>query len=133
MEEEWGRPSNAAVACETHNTTLLMPAINRNADRDLGELSGGADRGKHGGGVQEVQEEGADAAIHIEHQVGGLSQRVALHAKRVVQVARRREEAPCVVLEQRHAHVPVVLRAHRGSVRGACKGQRGTCRELARP
>ena len=72
--------------------------------------------------MEEVQEEGADAAVHVEHQVGGLGQSVALHAQRVVQVARCREEAPRVVLQQRHAHVPVVLHARRGSVRRACMG-----------
>ena len=62
--------------------------------------------------MEEVKEEGADAAVDVEDEVGGLGEGVALHAQRVVQVARRGEEAPRVVLQQRHAHVPVVLQVH---------------------
>ena len=61
--------------------------------------------------MEEVEEEGADAAVDVEDEVGGLGEGVALDAQRVVQVARGGEEAPRVVLQQRHAHVPVVLQA----------------------
>ncbi len=61
--------------------------------------------------MQQVQKEGADAAIHVEHQVGGLGQRVALHSQRIVQVARAGEELLRILLQQLHALVAVVLRA----------------------
>lgn len=59
--------------------------------------------------MEEVQEEGANAAVHVEHQVGGLGERVALHRERVVQVARAGEKLARVLLQQLHALVAVVL------------------------
>ena len=67
--------------------------------------------------MEEVEEEGADAAVDVEDEVGGLGEGVALDAQGVVQVARGRKEALRVVLQQRHAHVPVVLRAHMQALR----------------
>ena len=49
------------------------------------------------------------ARVHIHDQVGGLGERVGLHAQRVVQVLGGREKLARVPLQQLHALVPVVL------------------------
>lgn len=64
---------------------------------------------EHGGGMQQIQEEGADATVHIKHQIGSFCESVGLHADRVVQVFGRGEELLRVLLKQLHTLVPVVL------------------------
>ena len=59
--------------------------------------------------MEQIKEKCANAAVNVEHQVGGLGQGVGLHAQRVVQVAHCREEAPRIPLQQLHSLVPVVL------------------------
>ena len=64
---------------------------------------------KHRRGVEQVQKQCANAAIHIEHQVGSLRERVAFHCERVVKVANAGEELSRILLQQLHSLVAVVL------------------------
>ena len=59
--------------------------------------------------MEQVQEESADAAVNVQHQVGCLGERVSLHPDGKVQVLGGGEVAPGIHLQQLHALVPVVL------------------------
>ena len=75
-----------------------------------GEGGGGPHRSELLGGVQQVEEEAANAAIHIQDQVGCFGQRVLLHTHSVLQVLGAGEELLGVVLQQLHPLVLVILR-----------------------
>ncbi len=59
--------------------------------------------------MQKVQEKASNAAVHIQHQIGCFGQRVLLHTQCVLQVLGAREELVCIILQQLHALVLVVL------------------------
>mmetsp|Transcript_7913 Transcript_7913/g.23316 ORF Transcript_7913/g.23316 Transcript_7913/m.23316 type:complete len:203 (+) Transcript_7913:2218-2826(+) len=65
--------------------------------------------GEHGRGVEKIQEQCADATVHVHDQIGRFLQGVGLHRHSVVQVTGAGEEAPRVRNQQLHPLVAVVL------------------------
>mmetsp|Transcript_10085 Transcript_10085/g.25813 ORF Transcript_10085/g.25813 Transcript_10085/m.25813 type:complete len:313 (+) Transcript_10085:195-1133(+) len=58
---------------------------------------------------EKIEEEGADAAVNVQNQVGALLQSVLLHSDRKVQVGCARKVLTGVLLKQLYALVAVVL------------------------
>jgi hypothetical protein len=64
--------------------------------------------GEHARTSQQVQEEGPDGTIDIEHKVVGLGESVRLHLHRILHVLDRWEVCVRILLQQLHTLVPVV-------------------------
>lgn len=65
--------------------------------------------GELGTGVEEVQEQGTNAAVHIQHQISCLAKGILLHFHSKVHVLSGREELVSILLQQFHPLVPIVL------------------------